>query len=238
MENPKEKGVDNQKLINIVMITVVVIVLSVMAFLYFSQCNEGQCPSAEQFVRSFGPWAPVLFVVIYISASPIPFLATFLSAASGLVFGALWGTILAVFSASLSALVPFTLARRLGQEWVSSKLEGKKLENLYHKSEGQGGFLFVMFMRMVPIIPWELQNYIAGLSKVSYLTFIPATIVGIIPGTFSLVFLGSAIRDPGSWQFWLGIGLTVGVMVIPVIISVLQNKRKKKQEETTQEQDS
>jgi len=232
METQKEKSLDNQKLINIVMIAVVVIVLSGLAILYFSQCSDGKCPSAEAFVRSFGPWAPALFVVIYISASPIPFLATFLSAASGLVFGALWGTVLAVFSATISSLVPFTLARRLGREWVASKLKGKKIENLYQKSEGQGGFLFIMFMRMVPIIPWEIQNYIAGLSKVNLVTFIPATIIGIIPGTFSLVFLGSAVKDPGSWQFWLGIGLTVGVMVIPVIISVLQNKNKKKAEET------
>ena len=226
MINRNENKVDQQKLINIIMVATVIIVLGGMAALYFSRCADGVCPPVEDFIRSFGGWAPFIFVVVYISASPIPFLATFLSAASGLVFGPLWGTVLAVGSATVSALVPFTLARRLGQDWVQNKLKGKKLENLYQKSEGQGGFLFILFMRMIPIIPWELQNYIAGLSKVSLMTFIPATIIGIIPGSFSLVFLGSAVRDPGSWQFWLGIGLTVGVMVIPVIVSLLQKKNK------------
>ncbi len=55
MENQKEKGLDNQKLINIIMIAVVVIVLSGLAILYFSQCSDGKCPSAETFVRSLVP---------------------------------------------------------------------------------------------------------------------------------------------------------------------------------------
>ena len=223
---------DKQKRINLIMIIIVVVVLGSVGGFYLSRCQDGTCPSVEDFLNGFGGWAPIIFAVLYISASPIPFLATFLSAAAGLVFGPVWGTLLAISSATVSALVPFTLARRLGQEWVESKLQGKKLENLYKKAEGQGAFLFVLMMRLVPIIPWEIQNYIAGLTKTSYPTFILATALGIIPGTFSLVFLGSSANDPGSWQFWLAIGLSVTLMGLPVLITVL---RKKKDPEAEQE---
>ncbi|MEE4194273.1 MAG: TVP38/TMEM64 family protein [Anaerolineae bacterium] len=210
------------------MIIIVVIVLGTVGGYYLSRCQDGICPSVENFLNGFGGWAPIIFAILYISASPIPFLATFLSAAAGLVFGPLWGTLLAIGSATVSALVPFTLARRLGQEWVESKLKGKKLENIYQKAEGQGAFLFILMMRLIPIIPWEIQNYIAGLTKTPYTTFFFATALGIIPGTFSLVFLGSAASDPGSWQFWLAIGLTVTMMGLPILFSLL---RKKKQSE-------
>lgn len=216
---------DKQKRINLIMIIIVVVVLGSVGGFYLSRCQNGTCPSVEEFLNGFGGWAPVIFAVLYISASPIPFLATFLSAAAGLVFGSVWGTLLAIASATISGLVPFTLARRLGQEWVESKLQGKKLENLYKKAEGQGAFLFVLMMRLVPIIPWEIQNYIAGLTKTSYPTFILATALGIIPGTFSLVFLGSSANDPGSWQFWLAIGLTVTMMGLPVLITLLRKKK-------------
>lgn len=226
---------DNQKRINLVMIIVVVVVLGSVGGFYLTRCQDGVCPSVEQFLNGFGGWAPVIFAVLYISASPIPFLATFLSAAAGLVFGPFWGTLLAIGSATVSALVPFTLARRLGQEWVESKLQGKKLENLYKKAEGQGAFLFVLMMRLIPIIPWEIQNYFAGLTKTSYPTFILATGLGIIPGTFSLVFLGSSASDPGSWQFWLAIGLSVTMMGLPILISVLTKKKNPDTEEETAE---
>lgn len=217
-----------QRIINIVMIGIVVMVVAIVGGVYLSRCQNGICPSVAEFLLSFGGWAPVIFVILYTSASPIPFLATFLSAAAGLVFGPWWGTLLAIFSAVVSGLVPFTLSRRLGQEWVESKLKGKKLDAFYQKAEGQGAFLFVLLMRLIPIIPWELQNYIAGLTKTSYPVFMLATAIGIIPGTFSLVFLGSSAREPGSWQFWLAIGLTVVMMVLPVVISLVRNRLKKK----------
>ncbi len=232
---PQQKKANQQKRINLMMIIIVVIVLGTVGGFYLSRCQDGSCPSVESFLNSFGGWAPVIFAVLYVSASPIPFLATFLSAAAGLVFGPLWGTLLAISSATVSALVPFTLSRRLGQEWVESKLQGKKLEAMYKKAEGQGAFLFVLMMRLIPIIPWEIQNYIAGLTKTSYPTFILATALGIIPGTFSLVFLGSSASDPGSWQFWLAIGLTVTMMGLPVLITLLRKKKNPEKEEDVSE---
>lgn len=233
--NTSAQQKDKQKRINLIMIIIVVVVLGSVGGFYLSRCQDGTCPSVAEFLNSFGGWAPVIFAVLYISASPIPFLATFLSAAAGLVFGPLWGTLLAIFSATISGLVPFTLARRLGQEWVESKLQGKKLESIYKKAEGQGAFLFVLLMRLVPIIPWEIQNYIAGLTKTSYPIFMLATALGIIPGTFSLVFLGSSASDPGSWQFWLAIGLTVTMMGLPVLITVLGKKKDPETEEVPAE---
>mgnify|MGYP006288891003 CR=1 FL=1 len=231
--NNATQQTNQQKRINLIMIIIVIAVLGTVGGFYLSRCQDGSCPSVESFLNSFGGWAPVIFIVLYVSASPIPFLATFLSAAAGLVFGPVWGTLLAIFSATVSGLVPFTLARRLGQEWVEAKLQGKKLESLYKKAEGQGAFLFVLTMRLIPIIPWEIQNYIAGLTKTSYPTFMLATALGIIPGTFSLVFLGSAASDPGSWQFWLAIGLTVTMMGLPVLITVLRKKKNPQTEEET-----
>lgn len=222
-----------QKWIQIVLILVVFGIFVGAAIYYFSLYDKFNSENLQAFIQGFGPWAPLIYALIYIICAPIPILAIILSPLGGLLFGILWGSVLAILVATVSSLIPFTMSRRLGREWVESKLEGKKLEEIYKQSEGKNGFTFVMLMRLIPIFPWEIQSYIIGLTKVSVPTYIAATAVGIIPGTASLVILGDAIKDPTSWQFYTAIALNIIVMVgVPIINSQIQ-KRKKKQEEAT-----
>jgi uncharacterized membrane protein YdjX (TVP38/TMEM64 family) len=84
----------------------------------------------------------------------------------------------------------------------------------------------------VPIFPWEVQSYLAGLTKIPVLTYLLATALGIIPGTTSLVFLGDAIKDPTSWQFYTAIGLNIIMMiVVPVIATLIRKRRKQRQKQ-------
>ena len=216
------------KLINSLMVSVVMLCIGGLAVLYLGQCKDDSCPSIEEFIRSFGVWAPVILGILYFAISPIPMVTPFISAAVGFVFGPLVGTALVLIFATTSALVPFFLARRLGQEWVASKLKGKKIQDLYEQSEGTGGFLFIILMRLIPILPWEIQNYTGGLSKVSVSTFILATLLGIIPGTFSLTFLASSIRDTTSWKFYMAVGLNV-IMLLVTILAIFLKRRKAKE---------
>ena len=205
-------------------ITLVAAILVATVWFYFTQYDTVSQDNIEAFIRGFGPWAPIAYAALYIVCAPIPFLAPVFSAVGGLLFGAVRGTLYILVIATLSALVPFSLSRRLGQEWVEGKLKGKKLEDIYRRSEGNRGFVFILLMRLVPVLPWEVQNYVAGLTKVSIPTFILGTMVGIIPGSFSLAFLGSAASDPMSWQFYTAIALKVLTALVPVVVVYLQSR--------------
>ncbi|MBN1812735.1 MAG: TVP38/TMEM64 family protein [Anaerolineae bacterium] len=220
-----------QRWINVALIVLAVGILATLAGFYFSQCEQNVCPSIQQFVQSFGPWAPLIFAVLYVLASPIPFVSTVLSVTAGLVFGIVRGALYTVVIATLSALVPFTIARRLGREWVESRLKGKRFDEMYERSGGSGGFVLVALMRLVPILPWEVQNYVAGLTKIRVTTFLLATLVGIIPATTSLAFLGSAASDPTSWQFYVAIGINVVAALIPIVVVTVGNRKKRETEQ-------
>jgi uncharacterized membrane protein YdjX (TVP38/TMEM64 family) len=225
-------GNRRQRWINVAIVVVVFGTFAATAWYYFSQCDAFDCPNVERFIRDFGPWAPLAYAFIYIVSSPIPFLAPVLSATGGLLFGAGLGTLYTIVIAAISALVPFVLARRLGREWVESKLKGKRLDEIYEQSGGNQGFLFILLLRLIPLLPWEIQNYVAGLTKVSVPTYILATMLGIIPGTFSLAFLGSAVTDPSSWQFWAAIALKVVTALIPAVAIYIRSRRNKRKEST------
>ncbi len=217
----------HRKWLHIPLVILIFGVFAAAAWSYFSIYDTFNRENLHDFIGGFGPWAPLAYALIYLVSSPIPFLAPVLSAVGGLLFGTLWGTALVMLSAAGSAFVPFYMARQLGRDWVESKLEGKKLDEIYKQSEGGKGFTFIMLMRLIPVLPWEVQNYVAGLTKVSPLTFVAGTLVGIIPGSFSLVFLGASATDPTSWQFFAAIGLKVITALIPVAaIAIRRHKHK------------
>ena len=211
----------------VALVIVIAGMFSLTARFYFAQCDTFDCPSVTVFVRGFGPWAPLAYAAIYTISSPIPFLAVVLSAAGGLLFGPFRGTLYALSIATASSLIPFSLARRLGHDWVESKLRGKRLEGVYQQSGGKNGFLFIFLMRLFPALPWEVQNYVAGLTNVSIPTFILATILGAIPGTFSNVFLGSSVTDPSSGKFYTAIALNGIIILVPIIVIYVRSRRNK-----------
>jgi uncharacterized membrane protein YdjX (TVP38/TMEM64 family) len=218
----------HRKWLHIPLVILIFGIFAATAWYYFSIYDTFNRENLHDFINGFGPWAPLAYALIYLVSSPIPFLAPVLSAVGGLLFGTLWGTVLVMLSAASSAFVPFYMARQLGRDWVESKLEGKKLDEIYKQSEGGKGFTFIMLMRLIPVLPWEVQNYVAGLTKVSPLTFVAGTLVGIIPGSFSLVFLGASATDPTSWQFFAAIGLKVVTALIPVVALAIRRRKRKK----------
>jgi uncharacterized membrane protein YdjX (TVP38/TMEM64 family) len=216
-----------------VQILLVVIILGLfagLAWYYFSLYDRFNQENLRDFVLMFGAWAPLAYAVVYIISAPIPFLAPVISAVGGLLFGTLWGLLLVMASATVSSLIPFYLARKLGRDWVEEQVKGKRLDEFLERSEGKKAFPFIMLMRLIPVLPWEVQNYAAGLTRVPVLTYLAATAVGIIPGSFSLVFLGAAASDPTSWEFVAAIAFKIVVALVPVIVIYIRHRRNKDNE--------
>ena len=233
METQKKGRLTNIAIVAFLLLSIIGAVIA-----YLNECDEGVCPSIAEFIQGFGPLAPLVLGVLYLISSPIPFLAPLLSAAAGALFstlfmGTLWGTVLGtgytMLVAAISALIPFMLARRLGREWVESKLEGKRLEQIYRESEQQG-FWFVVALRAIPLLPWEIQNYVAGLTKVSIITYFVATMVGIIPGTFSLVFLGASATNPKPLQLTIAVIIKIITALVPVVAIAIRTRRNRKKD--------
>lgn len=227
----EEVATKQPKWIQIPLIILVFGVFAATAWYYFSIYDRFNSENVQAFIRGFGAWAPVVFAVLYTISAPIPLVSWVLSPLGGLLFGTFWGTLLVIGVATVSSLIPFTLSRVLGQEWVESRVKGKKLDDIYQRSEGQGGFLFILMMRLIPLLPWEVQNYVAGLTKVSLPVYIIATAMGIVPGSLGLVLLGDAITDPTSWKLVAAIALNAVVMVGAPVIATLIRRRKTRQKE-------
>jgi len=168
----------------------------------------------REFLLGFGVWAPVVYIVFYVIRPLVLFPAGILSITGGLAFGPLLGTIYTVIGATLCAMWEFLFARAFGREMVGKFLKGKiaKLDEGIEKH----GFMTVLWVRLIPSVVYDIQNYSLGLTKVALKDYFWATLLGIIPGTFAFVYLGSSLTDlKNLWKFLIAVLLIVGVSFLP-----------------------
>lgn len=177
----------------------------------------------RDFVQSFGIIGPLIYVVLYAGAMFIPMASPVMSVVGGLLFGSILGTIITVITASAVSILPFLTARRIGRKNIEKKLSSSKY-NTYLQKANSNGFMFVFYLRLIPVLPYEVQNYVAGLTRVRIGSFVFATFLGILPGTFAFSFLGESLAELSVQR----IVIVSAVFLIAIILPLVINKYVKK----------
>jgi uncharacterized membrane protein YdjX (TVP38/TMEM64 family) len=170
----------------------------------------------KAWILSFGWAAPVLFILIYAVRPLILFPASILSLTGGLAFGPVWGTVYTIVGATMGAVLSFWLARFLGNKFVRIRL--KENWDKFEKQLQQKGFIYILLLRLIPIFPFDLISYGAGVSKVSFSAFLFGTLLGIIPGTFAYNFLGSSFLQEKTSYIIIAAVVFVLVTLIPFFL--------------------
>ncbi len=157
------------------------------AFLWRNQLTVSQI---QAFVAGLGTWGPVVFLLLYAVGPTFLVPGLPLDLAAGILFGPVWGTVYSLVGATVGATIAFLGARTVGREWTEEKLSGplKKLKEGVDK----GGWEFVAFVRLVPIIPFNLLNYALGLTRIRLMPYMLASFVFMAPATVVYVYAGWA----------------------------------------------
>jgi uncharacterized membrane protein YdjX (TVP38/TMEM64 family) len=157
-------------------------------------------------IRAWGPWAVLGSIVLMVVHSFLPFPAEIITLANGMVFGPLWGTAITWVGAMLGAISTFGLVRLLGRPFVYRMLPESQLRRLSEWSSTRGGAA-LLIGRLIPVIAFNLLNYGAALTDISWWTFIWATGLGILPLTVLLNVFGDSMLTMKEWNWvWLPLG--------------------------------
>ncbi|MBP1724125.1 MAG: hypothetical protein H6Q44_1830 [Deltaproteobacteria bacterium] len=160
----------------------------------------------SDFVKSWGYWGVLASIGMMILHSFLPFPAEFVAIANGMIFGWVWGVVITWIGAMLGAFLAFLLARQYGQPLVRRVLSKRKMQNLERWVARHGlGTLFIS--RFIPIISFNLINYAAGLTKISWWTFSWTAGLGILPMTVLMVVMGDQIH---TLPFYLWVFMILG----------------------------
>jgi uncharacterized membrane protein YdjX (TVP38/TMEM64 family) len=177
-----------------------------------------------EFIRSSGYWGVAVSIGIMMAHSFIPFPAEFVAIANGILYGAFWGIVITWTGAMLGAFLAFGLVRIFGRSFVRRMLD-RKTEQKLDEWIVQHGSGTLLVSRFIPIIAFNLINYAAGLTRVSWWTFAWTTGLGILPMTVLMVIMGWKIADL-PWLVWFLVALVV--LILWLLMHYFQKRTGKK----------
>lgn len=171
----------------------------------------------QQALQQTGGWAPVLYIGLFILLPTFFFPVAVLALAGGLLFGLWWGSVYTFIGAVLNCAMMFLLARYVGRSQVQRLVEQKlspQWQRRLQMADGKEGFLLLIILRLIPAVPYNLINYTFGLTGISFSSYLLASAIGIIPGTFAFINIGDKTLEAGSPSFWIAIGLLVLLLAV------------------------
>ena len=141
--------------------------------------------------------AVILFILLYIAVTGLSLPgAVILTLAGGFLFGSVPATLYVNIGATAGATLAFLAARYVLRDWVEQKF-GKWLESL-QQGFAKNAFSYLMTLRLIPLFPFFVVNLVSGLTRVSVGTYVAATALGIIPGSFVYAYAGRQLGTINS----------------------------------------
>ncbi|KAL5228482.1 hypothetical protein ABZP36_016747 [Zizania latifolia] len=168
------------------------------------------------FIDGYGPAGYALFVLVYAGLEVLAIPAIPLTMSAGLLFGSVTGTIIVSISGTLAAAVAFLIARYFARERILKLVEGNKKFLAIDKAIGENGFKVVTLLRLSPLLPFSLGNYLYGLTSVKFLPYVLGSWLGMLPGSWAYVSAGAFGRAIIQDESEIGLGgnsqlLTLGI---------------------------
>ena len=167
----------------------------------------------EDLIRSWGAWGVLGSISLMVAHSFLPFPSEIIALANGMLYGQLWGTVITWVGAMLGASAAFAVVRTLGQPVLRKLLPSSSDARLSRWSREQGG-IALLLARLIPVIAFNLINYAAALTAITWWTFLWATGLGILPLAIVLAVLGDNVLDMPPWGWLLLLaGVTVALLL-------------------------
>lgn len=200
----------------------VLMLITVVALVWWFTPAWDEFNPAEvaRWLRSVGSkwWSPLAYIGAYILFTLFLVPAFVLSAAAAVMWGWFAGGVVELVAAMLASIPPYLLARSGGGVWMRRKIEKhggrKSWERVQHE-----GFFALLLLRLVPVIPFPVLNYLAGLALVRPVRYLVASFLGMIPSIFLFTYFVDAVAKSTedltqAIPRILGAGMAIAILAI------------------------
>jgi uncharacterized membrane protein YdjX (TVP38/TMEM64 family) len=177
------------------------------------------------FTETHAAVAAALFVLIYVAVTGLSLPgAVILTLAGGFLFGFVWGTLFVNLGATTGATLAFLASRYLLRDWVERKF-GKWLGPV-QQGFTNNAFSYLLTLRLIPLFPFFVVNLVSGLTRMNVGTYVVATALGIIPGSFVYAYAGRQLGTINSLKDIASPGV-IGAFVLLGLLALVPSLYKK-----------
>lgn len=170
----------------------------------------------KNYVQGFGKIGPLVYIIMFSLVPLTLFPDSVLAIAGGLIFGLFKGYIYTTIGALIGGTISFYISRYWGRE-VVKKLTKEKLDKVEEMINNRG-FIIIFILRLIPLLPYDVISYGAGLTAVKYKDFLLATLFGTIPGILVFTNLGAQTVNIGSNSFYISVALLILLFIISIFL--------------------
>jgi uncharacterized membrane protein YdjX (TVP38/TMEM64 family) len=182
-------------------------------------------------VKGMGGAGMVLYGAVYVVAVLLFVPGIVLTLGAGFLFGLGWGIVLVSVASTLAAALAFLIARYFARGAVERLARNNPKFAAIDRAIGKEGWKVVALLRLSPLVPFSLSNYLYGLTSVRLGPYVATSWAAMLPATVLYVYLGAAgrtigekaPRSPWEWVF-LGTGLAA-----TGVVTVLLTRRAKRE---------
>lgn len=166
----------------------------------------------------------VLYILLYIFVAVFMFPASAITIAAGITFGSVTGGILALTGATIGATVAFIVARYAARDVIINKFGSSPIFRKIENGVNENGVQFLILTRLVPLFPYNIQNYAYGVTQMRLPLFTLVSLFTMAPGAFIYAFMAGEIVTEGisaklAIQFAFAGFILFAVSLIPKLIA-------------------
>jgi uncharacterized membrane protein YdjX (TVP38/TMEM64 family) len=177
------------------------------------------------FVDRAGPWAwaGMVLGVAAVLLAPVPRSAV--SVLLGVVAGFSAGLAVALAGGLLGGMAAFGLSRALGRPAVA-RLLGRRMDGVDQVMVDRG-FWALLAARLVPVVPFVVVSYGAGLTAVRWAPYALSTALGLVPSTVVQVGVGASAGVLAAWATTFTVVPVVAAVLVLAGVGVLAWRRRR-----------
>ncbi|MGL5314491.1 MAG: TVP38/TMEM64 family protein [Peptostreptococcaceae bacterium] len=164
------------------------------------------------YIDSYGRMGPVVYIIMFSLVPLTLFPDSLLAISGGLAFGFINGYIYTTIGALIGGSISFYISRKLGRDAVK-KITKEKLDYI-EQIINERGFFIIFLLRLIPLFPFDVISYGAGLTSITYKDFILATLIGTIPGIAVFTNIGAQAVNLGSSSFYISIASLLALFAV------------------------
>lgn len=152
------------------------------------------------FIEERGNFGYFIYIFIYGVAAVFSLPAWIFTVTAGIVFGPLKGGILALIGATVGAISAFLVSRYLARDLIVKKFGDSKVFKKIESGVEKNGRDFLILTRLVPIFPYNLQNYAYGMTNIGTLEYTLISLITMMPVSFIYAYMAGDIAEHGVTQ--------------------------------------
>ena len=162
----------------------------------------------------------LLAVIIYIAVTIVGCVALALpgvtfAIAAGLLFGPVLGTICCSAATTIGAMLAFTAGRYFLKDSIKPVvMKNRYLKKCLFDESGRNEIFILMITRLVPLFPYNLQNFAYGITDIRFSTYSVCSLIFMLPGTAMYTVGTAGLADKENRLLYIGIAASFAVMVM------------------------